>query len=1058
MKTNFIQEKIDQEIKAISDKKNILVAVKGLPISLIPIQLRDECIDKEIINNNKIVEDIFFSRAFGKKLQIELLQDSESIQFILYESLLQSELYRNKLIEKEILILDFSVNSYQPNNFSKFNHIISELNEKAEFFNIDIYESIIANSVKVRDLFFIQFRDQELLESSEVKKIFVPEDWDYASLNSIDENDLLENDWVFNPDDLLHLEWISEILNNEKDNVKIYVDNETIKNTSAIEEIGKIINICRLLNLSIDIIRIKHDLQKVGRSELKNLLKKHWFSDDFRNLKVYVDPDISKETIEISQADVVETIIQQYENGNIHNKDVQDIFLTAPTGAGKSLLFQMPAMYLGEKYNALSIVITPLKALMVDQVDQLRNKRDFRKVAYINSDITIIKRDEIIEGIGKGEIDILYMAPELLLSYDISYFLKGRKLGLYIVDEAHTVSTWGRDFRIDYWYLGFHIQRVRKYATDFDGKKLKFPVVAVTATAPYGSVHDVAFETMKGLQMKSPIKYIGYAKRENIEFEIYHKDYTGNLQSEKVKQTVNRIEEFENNKDKTIVYCPFVTQVNEVYKTAESKNLNINRYYGSLEEGYREDSYNNFKQKKFTTMIATKAFGMGIDIKDINRVYHFAPTGLLTDYIQEIGRAARDKEVVGKATLDYSTRDFQFINQLHGLSRMHNWQLREVLRRLVKIYDEKQEQNHLLNIESFANIFNKENSDDLNREVKKALLLLEKDLNAKFSNIPVLIARPKNMFSTVFASIKEDQIEEFGEKYGEDNITVINYMPIEHHKKKILHIKLDNIWEKHFRDKSFGIIKKDYFQEKLFEDFEITPKLKIDIKINASYGTTMQRLKEYFAIIERALVAENGFFNTRDFKIHLVYHGLTGELADRISDIFLSMFSQTAPYGVTNLNIDDVRKYSNFLQARRNKGEVENKYRLVNNAFGLVAKNIKGEIVKNFKNSSKRSMYKYTSIDSGQKYLYIKVGQVLELLDLGGYQVTGGENPRMFVRMNDPFRLKIESRRNYENSLLNDVHERHRKGIDLMKNFFETPMTSDQRWDFLEDYLLGKKD
>ena len=116
--------------------------------------------------------------------------------------------------------------------------------------------------------------------------------------------------------------------------------------------------------------------------------------------------------------------------------------------------------------------------------------------------------------------------------------------------------------------------------------------------------------------------------------------------------------------------------------------------------------------------------------------------------------------------MDYSDRDFQFINQLHGLSRLHNWQLTEVMKKLLRIYDEDNKQNHLLNIDDFAYIFQTDSPDKLTNEVKKALLLLEKDLNEKFDRIPVIIARPKNMFSTVFASIKDDELDEFIDQYG----------------------------------------------------------------------------------------------------------------------------------------------------------------------------------------------------------------------------------------------------------------------------------------------------
>ena len=126
------------------------------------------------------------------------------------------------------------------------------------------------------------------------------------------------------------------------------------------------------------------------------------------------------------------------------------MFLTSPTGAGKSVLFQVPAMYLAEQYELVTIVVAPLKALMYDQVEALQRDRNYHKAAYINSDKTLIERQDIIEKIAQKEISVLYLSPELLLSYDIRTFIGDRQLGLLVVDEAHLVTTWGRDFRVDY--------------------------------------------------------------------------------------------------------------------------------------------------------------------------------------------------------------------------------------------------------------------------------------------------------------------------------------------------------------------------------------------------------------------------------------------------------------------------------------------------------------------------------------------------------------------------------------------------------------------------------
>lgn len=181
-------------------------------------------------------------------------------------------------------------------------------------------------------------------------------------------------------------------------------------------------------------------------------------------------------------------------NAALEGKDFRDIFVTSPTGAGKSIMFQIPAVYLAEKYKEnkpLTIVISPLIGLMNDQVYNLQNK-DITFSATINSEISPVEKMNIITKIQNGEISILYVSPETLLSRsDIKMLIGDRKVGLLVIDEAHIVTTWGKSFRSDYWYLGNYIQKLRK--------KMKFPIATFTATAIYGGVEDMYSETRDSL-------------------------------------------------------------------------------------------------------------------------------------------------------------------------------------------------------------------------------------------------------------------------------------------------------------------------------------------------------------------------------------------------------------------------------------------------------------------------------------------------------------------------------------------------------------------------------
>ena len=143
----------------------------------------------------------------------------------------------------------------------------------------------------------------------------------------------------------------------------------------------------------------------------------------------------------------------------------------------KSLLFQLPAIYLGNEYKLLTLVVSPLKALIVDQVEALQ-ELGYERVAYASSDLSPEQKNEVYRRVRDGEVDLFYLSPELLLAYDISYFVGERRIGLVVVDEAHTVTTWGKEFRVDYWFLGRHLEALKN--------ALALPVIPEIRITPRG--------------------------------------------------------------------------------------------------------------------------------------------------------------------------------------------------------------------------------------------------------------------------------------------------------------------------------------------------------------------------------------------------------------------------------------------------------------------------------------------------------------------------------------------------------------------------------------------
>lgn len=190
-------------------------------------------------------------------------------------------------------------------------------------------------------------------------------------------------------------------------------------------------------DVSIDELDLYQEKIEYSDSQFTGILQKYWGSAaHFRPLLFYKDPDRSQETETITQGQIIAEIVDQCEAAQ--NKEAySNIFITAPTGSGKSILFQIPALYLAEKYNLVTIVVSPLIALMNDQVDQLQRERGISIAACINSSMSIEERGDVIEQIHMGKKSLLYLAPELLLTTHLQSFLGGRQVGMVVIDEAH---------------------------------------------------------------------------------------------------------------------------------------------------------------------------------------------------------------------------------------------------------------------------------------------------------------------------------------------------------------------------------------------------------------------------------------------------------------------------------------------------------------------------------------------------------------------------------------------------------------------------------------------
>ncbi|MBE8719980.1 hypothetical protein C4F40_04445 [Sphingobacterium sp. Ka21] len=774
------------------------------------------------------------------------------------------------------------------------------------------------------------------------------------------------------------------------------------------------------------------------QEETQALLKKYWGKDaTFRKLAIYKNPDQGNEVIEISQGLIVETIIAEYKNAKL-NSGNRDIFLTAPTGSGKSLIFQLPAYYVSAQ-NDVSIVVSPLIALMKDQVQGILSERQFEKVAYLNGELSLIDREKVIDRCKNGEIDILYMSPELLLSYDLSYFIDQRTLGLLIVDEAHLITTWGRDFRVDYWFLGEHVRKLRKH------HNLHFTMVAVTATSIYGGTNDMVFDSMASLNMQSPHMFIGQVKRDDITFAVHnYNGFESKYEANKLQQTVSFITEAHDLGLKTLVYTPYTRHISKIMEALNSRKLDIaTGYHGGMAAEIKEFAFRQFKSGKKNIMISTKAFGMGIDIADIELVYHHAPSGLLPDYIQEIGRVARQTDITGLAAINYAPEDLRYAKALNYMSAIRPQQIQDVLQKIHLSYlRNDKNRNLILSTDDFEYIF--EQGQDIQQKVLTTLMMIEKDYLAKY-RFPVVTARPKKLSVQGYAKVS-----------AQDLVNLENFYPNTHRSisirkngEHIVALDLDKIWKQYFSKQSFDALKNTFYTGTLFkqDNITLTPQIKITFVQTDSFTAISYKIRRTFDAIEQVFSLLTGYFTQYEFEQQLGKKITDKEIVKKISHLLFTAY-MTAAFGQ--------KTYLPHIFLQRRKVGGEDKYIALTNPCSNTFTGLTNRLQSLFGNTEKRTVSRFLTSKRANSDSYVRLGNFLEILGLATFEIKGGSNTLVAIRLNDPARLEIDTHHaEYKNTLLDKTLERHELNMRLFDHFFLNDFSHNDRWRFIEDYFLG---
>ncbi len=425
-------------------------------------------------------------------------------------------------------------------------------------------------------------------------------------------------------------------------------------------------------------------------------------------------------------------------------------FVIMPTGGGKSMCYQLPALMM----DGTAIIVSPLIALMKNQVDAIRNHTSEKSIAHVyNSSLTKAEQFQVREDLFSGKTKLLYMAPESLIKFENLEMLSNLKISFVAVDEAHCISEWGHDFRPEY----------RKIRQVIDSLRQKIPIMALTATATPKVRHDI----QKNLGMLDADIYMSSFNRPNMYYEIREK--TANVDKEIVKFIKKHPEK------SGIIYCMSRKQTEELAEFLVVNKIRALPYHAGLDAAIRIKNQDMFLMEDVEVIVATIAFGMGIDKPDVRYVIHYDMPKSLEAYYQETGRAGRDD---GEAfcIAFYSYDD---LHRITKLAKSKSLAEQEIARQLITETASYAEsglcrRKHLLFY--FGEMYNKENCGSCDncihekpmeegKEYMCILLETINELKQQFKEKHIINVLMGNL-STDVKKFKHDELKSFGE--GQD--------------------------------------------------------------------------------------------------------------------------------------------------------------------------------------------------------------------------------------------------------------------------------------------------
>lgn len=349
-----------------------------------------------------------------------------------------------------------------------------------------------------------------------------------------------------------------------------------------------------------------------------------------------------------------------------------------PTGGGKSLAFQLPALMAGEANRALTVVISPLQSLMKDQVDVLNKRHSIVKAVTINGLLSPLERKKAIERVREGGVHLLYISPESLRSKTIFDLLCDRLIARVVIDEAHCFSSWGQDFRVDYLYIGDFISELQKAKQ----QERPIPVSCFTATAKPQVIEDIKayFRHKLGLELTL---YKTNARRTNLSYSIYDAP-TREVKYQKLKNLLDQ------KAGAKIVYVSRTKTAEKIAESLAQEGFKALAYHGKMNTDEKIRNQEAFMSNEADVIVATSAFGMGVDKSDIEMVVHYEISDSLENYIQEAGRAGRSESISAECYVLFNEDDLNKHFSLLNTTKINHKEIAQVWKAIKYISGNKE--------------------------------------------------------------------------------------------------------------------------------------------------------------------------------------------------------------------------------------------------------------------------------------------------------------------------------------------------------------------------------